>query len=735
MPANNPAQQFLDQPKSQVGAYALNLASLATKDIPLPVSFCLPVSGLQAIAQHNQLPKQFAQITQSLDPSHQLQVEQAVRAVRQLIRQQAIPESVADKLFSFYQQHLQRDFIRLIASPVRGFDTDYKRENNIKGEANMIESILTLWARNVGQYQLLQQQLHPVAIVIQAQSQPQSSGLAYTQHPQTGDKTRFVIKSRWGVYAPDEFNPESGEALTDSIPTGQDQFIVDQHSWKVVQQDIQPQKQLLQRRLDQLQLKTVGKEKVQAPSLSPEQVVELSKLIKRIKLNHVKQLRIHWSLRQEQLVITKIKPYNFKLPKQKQGSRPKTLALGQGLTSGYLSGLAQVVTNKTELANFDTGRIAVCKKLTPENQALIQTASAIVCQQGITNQHLVGKIKHYQLPTITHAQHILQRVKTGQEIIVDVAAGKVYQRQTHNHNQAKNQHIPAHIPTKLYLAVNQPDEVSSEISALSHGLGLIRSDHFYIKTGQHPKLLINKQKEQLKQQIAQQITNYYHRFINLTERSPQLIWRSMNLTTRQLAKLKTTAQYEQTGPNPFLGFRGGIRQLNQPQIFDFELETIQYINRQLDQPLALLLPFMRNSFELQQVLHYLERKIKPEVLTPQIWLQINTPENLLNLDQYLRTNLSGVIVNVKTIHALLHGIDPNLPEVFQVYQPDNQLLSQLIEQAHHKLQDRPKQIKFMLNLFQFNQDLLDLAVRLKLDGVVVRPDLAAQTKQAIINAY
>ncbi len=709
----NPAHQFLKMPKSKVGTYALDLADLASKEIPLPVTYCLPVSTLEKIAKHNWLDDKFDQITSSFRPSNQLQAGQALSKVRNLIRQQTIPKEVSHKLFEFYQQRLNQDFIRLTASPVRGFETEYKREDNIQGEANMMDSILKLWARNITPRQLTKQNLFPIAIVIQSQAQPKASGLAFSQNPANGDKTQITIHSTWGVYQ--------------SAANKYDRFYIDQRNWQIVEQKISSKEKYLQRKLDQLKTKKTAEDKIDQPSLDTEQIQELAKLVKKIKLKKINQVRLHWSLRKNgKILITKIKPFHFTQNDQ-QTKNHQVIALGQSITNGYLSGQAQLVTTNKELKQFKAGNIAVVDELTLDHQILLETSSGIICQQGIKSQTLLKKIRRYQIPVIAFADHALKRIKNHQTVIVDAGAGKIYER-----HQQQRHSLEQTALTKLYLAVNQPEEINPELNKISSGIGLIRSEHFFIPTGYHPIKLIKTQRKKLKQKISHQIINFYHRYLNLKNKPPLLVYRSLNLTTNQLLKLSKGPNFETEETNPYLGFRGASRFLNQPEIFNFELELIAHINKKIDKPIILLLPFVRTAFEWQHLLLHIKKEIKQQVLRPQVWLQLSTPENIFNFEQYLDSDLAGISINLKSIHALMHGIDPDFPDIFNQYQLDNQLIAAQLKKVKQILDNQSRQIQAVINLHQFNQDIVEQTASLKFDGITVRPKIAKQVKQQLI---
>jgi len=718
MPVFNPAHQFLNQSKSEVGTYALDIADLAANDIPLPLTFCVPVSTLKLIAQHNDLEKKFKQICTDLK-NQKFKAKQALQKVHRLILRQSYPDLVTDKILTYYSEQFNKDFIRLTASPVQGFKTEYKREDNIQGEANLMESILKLWAKNLDLYYLKQEVLFPIAIIVQSQAQPSSSGLAFSINPNNGDKSKILIKAVFGVY-----NLKQSAAIHDT-------FLIDQRDWRIIDQKVVPKPHALVRQLDYLEVQNLSAEYNQRASLSTKQIKELAKLVKKLKLDQLNQIKVHWNIINQRLVITKIKPfYGNDRSSRKKSETYRTIVLGQGITTGFIPGKARIISQKKDLNSFNPGEIAIVSQLDTTLTSLIYNASAIVCEKGIASDELLTKIRHYQLPAIINARQAKTTIHTGQSIVVDASAGKVYQAPiaTNEFKALNRKTTPA-----VFLAVNDLSEVDENLALMSDGIGLFRSEHQFIKTGQHPLLTIRQNSDKFQQKLVNDFINFYHRFINLKGKSPLIIYRTLNLDSNQLKKLSGGLNFEKTENNPLLGYRGALRQLRQPQVLTFELNLLKKISRKLDRQLNLLLPYVRTSFELQQLLLFIDRQFETEVEQPRLWLQLTTPENLLNIKDYLKVPLAGISINVRVIHSLLTGIDPSNSEVYQQYTLNHALLKKLITDAVEVIKKQESDLKILLNLAEFDQELVELAQYLKIDGITIRPDYVQQTKKFIIN--
>ncbi|MEA2056114.1 MAG: putative PEP-binding protein, partial [Patescibacteria group bacterium] len=483
------------------------------------------------------------------------------------------------------------------------------------------------------------------------------------------------------------------------------------------------------RELDRLIKEKTAQQNIKKPSLSEKQTKKLAKLIKKIKLKKINQIKVHWLITANgSILISKIKPFNFINSQATDSKKYETIAVGQSITSGYLTGKVSIIKSKRDLKNFQAGNVAVVDKLTLDHQFLIETCSAILCQRGIEGLNILKKIRHYNIPAIAHLNHLFKRVKNGQLLVVDAGAGKIYQTID---SQPKNK-LTQTTRTKLFLAVNQPDNINSELNQISDGLGLIRSEHFYIQSGYHPLKLIRTKKNKLKQRIAHQIINYYHRYLNSEKKPPLMVYRSLNLTSNQLLNLRQGNNFETEEDNPYLGFRGASRYLNQPEIFDFELDLIAHINQKIDQPIILMLPFVRTAFEWQQLQLHIRKKIPKQVLRPQVWLQITTPENLINLPHYFDQNLAGISINIKSIHALMHGIDPSQPDIFNQYQLDTQFFTDQLNRLKQLIEQQTHEVKSLINLHEYNQTIIEQAVKLEYGGITVRPQIVKQVKEQLI---
>ena len=446
MPAIDPTNHFLKYPKSEIGSYALDLSNLASLNIPLPITYCIPVSTLKLIAKHNHLDEKFLEIAKKTNHDSSDELQKAVAQVQKLILNQAYPNQVSNKILDLYQRFFDQDFIRLTASPVDGYPLDFKREDNIKGEANMMESILKLWAKNIDPSDIKRNNLFPIAIILQSQFEPTSSGIAYSLNLKTGDKAHLTIQAVYGVFS-------SASSLTNC-----DQFLIDRRDWKLISKEVAKKNKAFTRSSDQLKQKNISTPEQKKPSLTNDQIETLAKTVNSIKLQFTHQILVHWELIDGQILITKIKPYYFSEEATQKTDNLKTVLIGQSLSSGYIVGHCQIIKNKQDIKKIRPGYIAIVKELDQDYLRLVQVCSAIISEDRIKSNLVLNKIRYYQIPTIIHAQGATSSLNNDQVITVDSSAGKVYiQGKTQKRSSSKTN-------LQFLLSINDSTELNNKNS-------------------------------------------------------------------------------------------------------------------------------------------------------------------------------------------------------------------------------------------------------------------------------
>lgn len=108
------------------------------------------------------------------------------------------------------------------------------------------------------------------------------------------------------------------------------------------------------------------------------------------------------------------------------------------------------------------------------------------------------------------------------------------------------------------------------------------------------------------------------------------------------------------------GIRGALRLLHHQNLFNALVDVILFArNKKGLDNIHIVVPFVRNTEELIKLKKELAAKKLTRKSSMQIWLEIGLPENILNIEDYLNSDIDGVIINLDEMISFLNGFDFN----------------------------------------------------------------------------
>ena len=273
--------------------------------------------------------------------------------------------------------------------------------------------------------------------------------------------------------------------------------------------------------------------------------------------------------------------------------------------------------------------------------------------------------------------------------------------------------VPRVAPKKIFISVTIPSKANEEVVAHCDGIGLLRSENLLTPLGVHPMHIIEQGKSDIIKLIITSALKTYHE----KAAGKLLLYRTHDATTTELAHLLHGNDYETREENPFIGYRGGIRILRSSTLFDVELEAVKEAWQQTKHPLGIMVPFVRTTSEWALIKKHMEKKLMGMPI--EMWMQCDTPENVFQIGAYANAGAENFSLNLRNIHALLHGISPDDTDIFRLYLSDRSLLYLVLKfvstQLHHT------KSRVLLQTEEYSADVFELCSQLGFWGVTVKP--------------
>lgn len=105
--------------------------------------------------------------------------------------------------------------------------------------------------------------------------------------------------------------------------------------------------------------------------------------------------------------------------------------------------------------------------------------------------------------------------------------------------------------------------------------------------------------------------------------------------------------------------RGSLRLLHQRSLFNPLMDVVDFARHKKHLlNVHLVIPFVRGVNELLQIKRELAAKKFMRKNSLQIWMEVSTPENIVNLENYLVGGIDGVVLNLNELIAHFNGFDP-----------------------------------------------------------------------------
>jgi pyruvate,water dikinase len=293
-----------DEPTiEQLGGKCNSLAIMTSAGMPVPPGFAITTDAFDTVIGETGLGERIAEILAGLDVHDVAELDRRSAHVRELILTQEIPPAVRDEVVTAYRALMARCggevavAVRSSATAEDLPDASFAGQQDtylwIVGESAVMHSVRECWAslytaRAIA-YRLsnrIPDEGLSMAVAVQKMVNSRSSGVAMTLDPGTGDRTKIVVESSWGL----------GEMVVSGEVTP-DNFLLDKVMMSVVTRSISDKaEELVPNGRGGIVRREVDEDRREAPSLSDEELLSVARLAKAAERHYGKPQDIEWAI-------------------------------------------------------------------------------------------------------------------------------------------------------------------------------------------------------------------------------------------------------------------------------------------------------------------------------------------------------------------------------------------------------------------------------------------------------
>jgi pyruvate,water dikinase len=686
LPGTNPDERptdlvvaFANARRSDVptlGGKGANLGEMTAAGLPVPPGFILAIDAFRQFYESNELGPRIAGLLKDINPDDPVTLEQRANALRQLILEGTVPDSLRGAIESAYDaltKDKTSDRRVAVRSSATAEDTAqfsfagmFESFLNVSGKAAVIESVKACWASTFSARVLfyrIKQGLPaemPVAVIVQRMINSGKSGVIFTSDPATRDPSRLVIEAAWGL----------GEAVVQGAVTP-DRHVLDKQSLSAIVTEIAQKEFLLtwdDAKQSTVRVDLTGDPRAKAPVLTASEVQRLGTLARLAEEHYGVPQDLEFAIEGSDVYLTQSRPITTLATGPAiatPGPSAKPLVHGLGASPGRATGTVRVLDSPKDEALMKTGEILVTRMTSPDWVPIMRRAVAIVTDAGGMTSHAAIVARELGLPCIVGTHDATRVLVTGVLVTVDGAAGTVVAgtmgqpepatAPAMTVNQGANAAAVAPITaTRLYVNLAAPDRVAEVASRDVDGVGLLRAEFMMLEAldHMHPRaFLAQKSADEFVRRMAGSLRLFAQAF------NPRpVVYRAMDFRSNEFRNLTGGAAYEPTEANPMIGYRGCFRYTREPDLFALELRALTEVRRDYEN-LHLMIPFVRTAHELKTCLALVDASPLGSDERLQRWVMAEVPSVVYRLPEYAALGISGVSIGSNDLTQLMLGVD------------------------------------------------------------------------------
>lgn len=732
---------------AKVGGKGANLGEMTQAGFPVPEGFVVTASAYRHMIEVNNLEDKIEAVLKGLDVQNPDALNRASREVQKLIERSPFPKEIEEQVFKAYDRLGKDPWVAVRSSataedlPQASFAGQQETYLNVRGDASLLVHIRKAWASlfepRAIYYREEQGFDHfkvALAVPVQRMVQSDVSGIMFTINPVTNDKTKIIVEAIWGL----------GENIVQGAVTP-DRYEIDKTSLDVVDTKIVSQDVEMVRSGEGSANRPVPKSRRDKRKLTDKMAVEVAKLGKKLHQHYFFPQDSEWAIENGKLYVVQTRPIttieatskkNVESQAPQKAISGKCILEGEAASPGIATGIVNILKSAREISRIKPGDILVTDMTTPDFVPAMKKAVAIVTNKGGQTSHAAIVSRELGVPCVVGTKTATTTLKQGRVITVDGAAGKIYESslKPSSVNFAPKAEVfyqaqgAVKTATKVYVNLGEPDLAEDVAKRDVDGVGLLRAEFMIANIGVHPKKLIAERKGHLfTDQLAEGIAKICRAFGDRP-----VVYRATDFKTNEYRHLKGGEAYEPEEPNPLMGYRGAFRYTHDQAVFDLELDAIKKVRNEMGlKNLSLMIPFVRNVKEMQEVKRLVVASGLVRSSTFKLWMMVEIPVNVILLDQFIDIGIDGVSVGTNDLTMLMLGTDRDNETVAADYDERNPAMLWALQHIIRTCHKRGVTVSVCGQAPSSHSDFAEFLVKEGVTSVSVTPDVIDRTRAVI----
>ncbi|CAN5321176.1 phosphoenolpyruvate synthase [soil metagenome] len=682
MSAKDLILQFKDIDKgmtSQVGGKGANLGEMTQAHFPVPNGFAVTVASYNLFLEQSGLRDGINAAIKTVDANNADDLEKVAKQIQKKVMESAIPDEVAKETIKAYKKLsglLKKAQVAVRSSataedlPGMSFAGQQATFLNIKGEANLLNSVRECWASLFTPRAIFYRAQNKIptekvgiCVIVQKMIQSKVSGVMFTVDPVKNDKERIVVDSVWGL----------GEMIVQGsvVP---DHYVVQKDTFMILSKEVSDQAiQLIKVNGETKEVEVPVKQR-ENQKITDEEIVKIAKIGAKLQEHYYYPQDVEWAKDKDGgIYIVQTRPITTLEKKIRASTQSDTdikiaetpILTGISAAPGVGTGRVRILKSPKEIGKVKQGDVLVAEMTSPDYVPAMKKAVAIITDAGGATSHAAIVSRELGVPAVVGTKDATKKLKDDYLVTVDGTKGMVYlgakikvteDSKLKEESYKKNKYVKT--ATKVYVNLAEPELAEKIARQNVDGVGLLRAEFMIANIGMHPKQAIQDKKQNV---FINKLADNLEIFCKAFGDRP-VVYRATDFKTNEYRQLKGGEKWEPVEPNPLLGFRGAFRYTSDPEVFNLELVAIKKV-REKYKNLHIMIPFVRSPQELARVRRLVASEELFRTGNFKFWMMCELPVNVILLEDFIKVGIDGVSIGSNDLSMLLLGTDRDNAEV------------------------------------------------------------------------
>ena len=726
------------------GGKGANLGEMVQAGFPVPPGFIVSSKTYFEFLDKLNLRQKVTDLLKGLDVNESAKLQEVAKKIQALISKARMPKEIESDILKAYDELAENlgeaplVAVRSSATaedlPKASFAGQQATYLNVD-RSRLVQAVKDCWASLFTAraifYRVQQGFDHMkvgIAVPVQKMVQSESSGVLFTTHP-SGANHRVIIESVFGL----------GEGIVSGRYTP-DHYEVDPGTWDIAVKNVAVQTLMLTYdKKEGVKEVEVSPEKQAAQKLPDSKIVELAKIGKKIEKHYAAPQDIEWAYEKGKLYIVQSRPVTT-IPKETKRhedsvevKRMKAVLKGLAASPGVASGPVKIIRDASEIDRVETGDVLVTGMTNPDMVPAMKRAAAIVTDEGGMTSHAAIVSRELGIPAVVGTRNATKTLKPGETVTVDGKRGMVYKGDMKAVLSSPKEESPAGgqgwiaTGTRIMVNLSAPSEAKKIAGRDVDGVGLLRAEFIVGNIGIHPKEAVARGKadefvEQLASDVAEIARAFWPR---------PVIYRSFDFKTNEYRSLKGGEKYEHEENNPMIGYRGAMRAIHDPDIFELELRMFEKVRNDMGlKNLWLMMPFIRTLDEVRRIKAVLRERGFLDDRDFKFFVMAEVPSVAFRIDEFAQ-EVDGFSIGSNDLTQLVLGADRDNEKIANVFDERDPAVLEALRMIITGARKHGKYVSICGQAPSVYPEIVEHLVRWGIDSVSVNPDVIERTRKIV----